>query len=521
MKEQIGTVDALPTKRVYKSIIADYDPNIALCELVDNAIDQWNTTERKQKLRVRIDLNLEQQVVQVLDNAGGLAQKDLKCLVSPGLSKITGKTESIGIFGVGGKRSVVAIAQKIAISSRYRKEPTLLVEYDDAWLEKDAEWELPFFRVSNIEPGSTVIELSKLRFTLEPEFVTTLKDHLSATYGTFLSRDLIEIYLQKEPVPGRLFENWAFPPQYPPTEGRSELQTAEGDKIKFRGIAGLMTEPASVAGEYGVYFYCNDRLIARGLKAPEVGFTQPHHSVSLVRVLVFLNGPSECMPWNSSKSSINYSHAIFRTIRKWLLSNVEYYCALSRRLQPEWDESVFAHKHGEPVKYQIESFDRVPASFRAALPTMRPNYRDAMEDANQRLSDEKPWAKGLYEGVVAVDLIFKQKRLEQKNRICLIVLDSTLEIAFKDYLLNHEAKPVGVNEIRNKSREQIQKLVENHNVVPKNLWERITYYYRIRCQLIHERSAARITDEEIVNFRNIVQVALKKMFGIRWVDVTQ
>jgi hypothetical protein len=49
--------------------------------------------------------------------------------------------------------------------------------------------------------------------------------------------------------------------------------------------------------------------------------------------------------------------------------------------------------------------------------------------------------KGLYEGVIADDLILKQKTLEQRNRIELIVLDSTLEITFKEYLVNES----GVN----------------------------------------------------------------------------
>jgi hypothetical protein len=518
MKEQIGVIDAQPTKRVYQSIIADYDFNIAISELVDNAIDQWNSNERRLNLVVRIDLSLEQQTIRVSDNAGGLAEKDLRCLVSPGASKTHGDGETIGIFGVGGKRSVVALAQNIIVRTRYHKEATFAVEYDDAWLAEDGEWHLPKYRVDNIDPSSTVVELTKLRFKIETEVVESLRDHLASTYGLFLGGQHMELRLQGELISPRLFDNWAYPPDFPPTEGKNTIVMEEGDRVRFRGIAGLMREPASIAGEYGVYFYCNNRLIARGLKVPEVGFKQPHHSVSLVRVIVFLTGPAQCMPWDSSKSSLNFSKPIFRIIRNWLLNNVQYYCALSRKLQPEWDEAVFRHKNGEPFQYKIETFDRVPASFRAPLPRMRPNYRDEIEEANKEVAEKKPWAKGLYEGVVAVDLIYKEKRLEQKNRICLIVLDSTLEISFKDFLLNHPDQPVGVNALKKKSRDQVHDTVRSYGVVPEDTWERIDYFYRLRCQLIHERSAARITDDEINNYRNIVQIVLHKLFGIRWVN---
>src|SRR5207249_868069 len=58
---------------------------------------------------------------------------------------------------------------------------------------------------------------------------------------------------------------------------------------------------------------------------------------------------------------------------------------------------------------------------------------------NESLATTKPWTVGIYESIVAVDWILKQG-FEQKNRIALILLDSTLEIAFKEYLVNESGK---------------------------------------------------------------------------------
>ncbi len=40
---EIETIDATPNKRIYRSIIADYDLKTAICELVDNALDARKT----------------------------------------------------------------------------------------------------------------------------------------------------------------------------------------------------------------------------------------------------------------------------------------------------------------------------------------------------------------------------------------------------------------------------------------------------------------------------------------------
>lgn len=47
MKQQVDTLVAIPSKRLFLSIIADYDLNSSICELVDNAFDVWTRSKRK------------------------------------------------------------------------------------------------------------------------------------------------------------------------------------------------------------------------------------------------------------------------------------------------------------------------------------------------------------------------------------------------------------------------------------------------------------------------------------------
>lgn len=121
MKNQVDRIDAIPSKRIFLSIIADYDLNRSICELVDNAFDVWIRNKKKGTVSVNILLNQTQQTISVEDNAGGLQKSQLRHIVGPGQTGTVPTDETIGIFGVGTKRAVVALAQDIKIRTRYSK----------------------------------------------------------------------------------------------------------------------------------------------------------------------------------------------------------------------------------------------------------------------------------------------------------------------------------------------------------------------------------------------------------------
>lgn len=109
-KTPIQSIDGTPVKRVILSIISDYDLKTGLCELVDNAIDQWSDRNYIGSLTIELTLEVDRQLISVRDNAGGVSINDLHLLISPGRSRNDPSAELIGIFGVGGKRSVIALS---------------------------------------------------------------------------------------------------------------------------------------------------------------------------------------------------------------------------------------------------------------------------------------------------------------------------------------------------------------------------------------------------------------------------
>ena len=226
------------------------------------------------------------------------------------------------------------------------------------------------------------------------------------------------------------------------------------------------------------------------------------------------------MPWNSSKSEISPSHEVFIAIRNWLIQVVKDYASLSRRLnkfEGAWPENVFKYTTGKIKNEKISDFAKANTSYLPPLPVVKPRYLQKVKNVNKDIARDKPWTKGLYESIIAVDLIFKQS-LDQKNRICLILLDSTLEIAFKEYLVYES----GVSY----SDDKLQKIFSNRTLVHEQVkqnafkeisatdWLSIDYYYKARCDLIHRRSTALIADDDINNYRKVVVKVLQRLFSL-------
>jgi hypothetical protein len=280
------TLNVIPEKRLYLSIISEYNLQKSICELIDNAIDLW-TKRKKVNLKINIVIDTERQLITIEDNAGGVEENKLDHLISPGKTSNDIKDDVIGYFGVGSKRAVVALAQHITIHSRFDKRTTYSFSLDDDWINGDPEWLLDY-DVSNkfLSPNSTFIELSKLREHVSLDALKDLTVRIGEVYSKFISKG-VEIQINGQLVHSIVFDaDWTFPDKYSPVKLIFEIPY-DGRTISAQITAGLINHSGDPDNSYGVFFYCNDRLITRGLSDFSVGFTtglvgNPHYNISLV-----------------------------------------------------------------------------------------------------------------------------------------------------------------------------------------------------------------------------------------------
>ena len=525
-KTEIEPLNGTPEKRMFWSIISDYDLQTGLTELVDNALDIWIGTKNRKPLRIEVTLDSDRQMVALTDNAGGVQRENLRLLIAPGGSMNSPDGESIGIFGVGSKRAVVAIAEHVTIKTHRAGDGSFQIDINKEWLESP-DWELPAYAIPEIDASTTKIELSQLRKPLSAGDEVLLRAHFGEAYQWFLEIDDCAIVVNGIAVTPRSFDVWAFPPEFPPRSALFQISPDGVGKIGVEISAGLILDRDPTADNYGAYIYCNNRLIVKELKTREVGYYVgseagvPHTDASLCRAIVRFNGPAKLMPWNSSKTGINFGHAAFAQIRPTLIQLISHFSSLSRRLRDDWDTKVLQHTTGE--------VQRIPASDAAPgrklvlppLPRVQKSHYEQLKSKNKRQIEDKPWTLGLVEAVAAVDIIGRQ-RLTTGNRIAMILLDSNFEIALKEFIVHRtdlfdprlydDAK---ISEIF-KSRHKVIETVILKMPLQVGLLQRARHYYDVRNKLIHERATVGIPQEDVDNYRRVIEEILTQLFGLQF-----
>lgn len=523
-KTEIEPIDGTPKKRMFLSIISDYDLKSGICELVDNAIDLWMRTDQQKPVFISIGVDAERQLISVKDNAGGVKRHDLSVLITPGESNNELTTEQIGVFGVGGKRAGIALAEHVVIKTRYRQEETSEVDITQEWLSTEG-WNLPAYAVPDIDPGTTHVDLSYLRKSLKTEDVNELRTHLGETYSWFLRKGC-SITVNESPIVPSDFETWAFPPTYEPRRSRFQVDMGRSGKLSIELVGGLVRDRDPEKDNYGVYFYCNHRLIVKEERTREVGYFVtgeagvPHTDASLCRVIVRIQGPVQLMPWNSSKNGINHSHLAVEQIRPRLIPLVSYFSSLSRRLRDDWDHHVFQHDVGEIVEIPVTDL----SGKHPVLPTLPRANKPRAEKykaENKVQLQNRPYTLGLVEALAMVDITERQ-RFETKNRISLILLDSTFEIALKEFIVNQhslfpqrEYTDSKIKELFSRRHSVISEILKKKPAL-KTLLESADYYYTLRNKLIHERATATVTDSDIRIYRGIVERVLNLLFDLNF-----
>lgn len=518
MKRQVDRLNAVPSKRLFLSIIADYDLNKSVCELVDNAFDMWTRSGRVRPINIHIILDRDTNRIIVEDDAGGVDRDDLPAIVGPGQSGSNSTDETIGIFGVGTKRAVVAMAEDIKIVTRVAGAPTYQVEFDDDWL-KEEEWLLPLFEVSDISAGTTRVELSRLRLSIDDGAETQLRSHLGATYAKFLILEHVSLRLNGTAIEARFFDRWSYPPKYEPRRYAGNLSTPKDRSVEVEVLAGLSNESSPATGDYGVYFYCNDRLVAPAIKSIDVGFARglagiPHPKVSLTKVIVSMRGDAEAMPWNSSKSEISTKHHTFLALHQWLVTVVSDYARISRTLEGHWPEQVFAYQQGKITDVPIEQSIAANKSYLPDPPASRPRLPERVAKKNQRLAKRKPYVVGLYEGMVAAVSVARQP-LRNANWLSLNLLAITLTGALKTYLVRETTARLSNREIKALLTEpetsaKLRKLVP----LSDKRWQQIDALREQVDVLTFSEAAPAVSDTDREGAEDLVQYVLRKLFKI-------
>jgi len=129
------------------------------------------------------------------------------------------------------------------------------------------------------------------------------------------------------------------------------------------------------------------------------------------------------------------------------------------------------------------------------------------------MANISPWLRGLLDGISAVNLI-RSSTIAHKNRIAIIILDSTLEIAFKNYIEN-VLNMKNTTKSKWLSREELNKIVKKKTDFDPEVWKQVDYFYEIRNSFYHEASEKTVIDDTVNNFQELVEFFIDNLFNIQ------
>lgn len=513
------SIDATPQKRLFLSIIADYDLKTAICELIDNSLDHWLEGGQKSDLNIDVSMNIDRQSIVVRDNAGGVSRNELQLLVAPGASRERIQEGLIGNFGVGGKRAGIALGERVEIQTRCGIAESLEFEITDKWLRRD-DWFVEVHPCEELPENSTTVRITQLRQGFDSNHTSELLRRLAETYANFIGNQC-RIRLNGVELEPIRFDTWAYPPDYEPVKGEFSFSPDGKDTVRVKITGGLILDRDPEEENYGVYFYCNDRLVLAHEKTHQVGFLSghagvPHPDASLCRVIVELSGLPSLMPWTSNKSGINWSHPVFLEIREKVFSMATRYSKISRRLKNDREHAIFAYPEGKISPMELKGAGSEKKIVELPVPRGRTKqYSDRIIEDNEALFRQRPWTRGLVEAFGFADIAYR-RRATTKNRIALIILDSTFEISLKEYLVHQENEYYADSRISEifKSRDKVLNEIEKHVPNIKADLNLSRHYANLRNKLIHERATVDIVDQDVEVYRGAIRRILIELHGI-------
>lgn len=342
-------IDATPTARgTFLALIrAGYTLPDAVAEYVDNAIEQarlGSASKATKKIDVRHGTQGQDFIIEVEDNCGGCPRNEAVRFVRPGMSGIDPEKGNISRFGIGGKAAGLAVSSKVEIMSRAIDENGWKIILDrDEILNKD-DWKFKVSDLDNSEKlpnGATKIRLHIQNSDEFSKFPNFGKKLLEERYGMKELSRIVDIFLNGQKInlsdPEYEMLNGIEAPEHcqpheytetirvPITMDKERKITEVSVKVKL----GFLPEGSRV-NKFGMNIYCNGRLLVNNSKLgiydiiyEEEKMGHAGSQLIWLRGVVYLNGSSEAMPWNSRKSDLDSESPTYRKLEDILKTKVE------------------------------------------------------------------------------------------------------------------------------------------------------------------------------------------------------
>lgn len=406
-------------------ITRDIGLDDCILDLIDNSVDgAWRSegsrpaglSDQADLSAYRVDIVANENEFSISDNCGGMTLDDAanhafsfgrKSLDEP-------DNYSIGVYGIGMKRAVFKIGNKIRVRSTYQdrnSRESFVVPIDvPVWTNNDTPpWDFDLEADVPLPVNGVAIEISELTSATvsafaSPAFMQNLRRTISRDYSLHLNKGL-RITLNGEAISGWVIElrqGGDFAPirlQYDENVG--------DDVVKVEIIAGMAAPPPESGDpdeedegdkRFGWYVVCNGRIVLAADKTQVSGWgtdswPQWHRQYSgFVGLVLFSAANAAALPMTTTKRSVDQSSEVYRRARPHMRDASRSWINYTNTRKQSLEEA----KAVEAAAISVPIYN-VPARSNFSLPTftIRPVEKMANVNYSVPLVRMKKMAKGL------------------------------------------------------------------------------------------------------------------------------
>ncbi|MBW8049960.1 MAG: hypothetical protein FVQ77_06415 [Cytophagales bacterium] len=316
------------TKTFFIDILTqDIDVKDCIMDLLDNSIDSYKRHEISNRKEIKLTINKNK--FEIYDTCGGIEKELLKERVFIfGVDELKREKKSIGLYGIGMKRSIFKIGKKIEIITDDGKYTNTIYIDVDEW-KKDKVWDFEINSVKskpNNKKNYTRISITDLNEEIKLKFdsnvfLDRLKRLIHIVY-TRIIEQYVTIYLNGGKIEPFNIE-FISDDRYKPARYKEQYGDVSIDIICGIEPKHGRTE-AKHSGRRGWNIFTNDRLIlvddttpATGWEAGKGMLPDYHPIYNDFRGFVFLEADDPSMlPLNTSKNGLNEESKIYNHVLK-------------------------------------------------------------------------------------------------------------------------------------------------------------------------------------------------------------
>jgi hypothetical protein len=345
---------AEPTKEFFISMLTkDIALIPAIVDLIDNSVDGALRLRGKKpfkELSVSIEFSLKKFTIS--DNCGGItvdvARNYAFCFGRP--EGMPQTNNSLGQFGVGMKRALFKLGKVFTVESTTESSYFKIHQNVDDW-KKTKEWKFHFDQLKEdqtypVTKQGTSVMVEDLHSGIQADFAlenfsSRLIDEISARHAESMARGLeIKVggkALQSHKATALESKDITHAARAPKFDEKSKTP------VNVRLFAGI---DDSEPGDAGWYVYCNGRLILRADQALTTGWgegkgkTIPKYHNQYARFRGYAHFDCEDaarLPWNTTKTSIDADHPIWRNTRAQMIEVMRPVIDFLNKLKEERD----------------------------------------------------------------------------------------------------------------------------------------------------------------------------------------